>query len=530
VKFLCEQCKAKYQIADEKVVGMTVRMKCRKCGHMIEVRAAVTESTVSAESSSPPPPGPAPRATPPPPKPPPKAAPRAAPPPAKPAPLATGLAGAKPPPPKADRPAGALAGAFRSNVQREEEVSAPFDMSELSPGDGWYVAINGVPVGPIRMSEVRRKAALGAVTEDSLVWQEGLDEWRPARSLPEIAAIVREAASSGRSSVTPPPPAARASVPPPRSATTSSRPSGGIAPRSPRPPASALPAAARSNVVPIMSRLATAEKLEEAPERSSRPPDAAEVRPAVVADPFAPSASPHAPIAASAAAAVVEEAPSRPFNWFGLAMVAGAIAFCATAGVTFVTTFFNRAPPPSPSAASAAGPAPVAAAPVTATTAATPAPVEAPTVVPGAKAPVMATGGSRATTTTAPAPAATGGGRSLDLHSLTQNSNVAPTADDTGEGPKAPGQCFSQGQVQQVIGMHQLAIRRSCWERDPTTKPTVNVAVSMTIGADGSAQSVAASGDEGSVAKCIENDVRGWHFPAMGCSQKTGFSFKFVRQ
>ena len=52
----------------------------------------------------------------------------------------------------------------------------------------------------------------------------------------------------------------------------------------------------------------------------------------------------------------------------------------------------------------------------------------------------------------------------------------------------------------------------------------------MTVGADGSAQGVSASGDEPSVAKCIENDVRGWHFPAMGCSQKTGFPFKFVRQ
>jgi len=58
----------------------------------------------------------------------------------------------------------------------------------------------------------------------------------------------------------------------------------------------------------------------------------------------------------------------------------------------------------------------------------------------------------------------------------------------------------------------------------------VNVGVSMTIGPDGSAQSVAANGDEPSVAKCIENDVRGWRFPAMGCSQKTNFSLKFVRQ
>jgi predicted Zn finger-like uncharacterized protein len=531
VKFLCEQCKAKYQIADEKVVGRTVRMKCRKCGHMIEVRAAVTESSVSTESAPPPPARPAPKAAPPPPRPPPpKGAPLGAAPPKAAAPLATGLTAAKAPPAKADRGAGALAGAFKTNVQREEEVSAPFDMSDLSPGDGWYVAINGVPVGPIRMSEVRRKAALGAVTEDSLVWQEGLDEWRPARSLPELAAIVREAASSGRTSLTPPPPAGRLSTPPPpRAQTTSTRPvaPGGIAPRSPRPPASALPAAARSNVVPIMSRLATAERLDEAPAegRTSSPPRAPEIQPAVVADPFAPSAAPA--VAASGSVSIAPaQAPKKPIPWFAVAMVAGTVTFGLTLGVTMG---LNHAP--------AAAPAPTAAAPTgLATTAATntaaatasPEPTTSTTQA-GPKTPIAGGGGPKAIATAA-ATASAAGGRSLDLHSLTQNSNVAPAAEDLGDGPKAPGQCFSQGQVQSVIALHQVAIRRSCWERDPTTKPTVNVSVSMTIGTDGSPQGVAASGDEGSVAKCIENDVRGWHFPAMGCSQKTGFSFKFVRQ
>ena len=61
MKFLCEQCKAKYQIADEKAVGKTVRMKCRKCGHLIEVRAAVTETSVASEPAER---APAPRAAP----------------------------------------------------------------------------------------------------------------------------------------------------------------------------------------------------------------------------------------------------------------------------------------------------------------------------------------------------------------------------------------------------------------------------------------------------------------------------------
>src|SRR6516165_1394456 len=37
MKFVCDNCQAKYQIGDDKVAGKTVRMKCRKCGYNIKV-------------------------------------------------------------------------------------------------------------------------------------------------------------------------------------------------------------------------------------------------------------------------------------------------------------------------------------------------------------------------------------------------------------------------------------------------------------------------------------------------------------
>jgi predicted Zn finger-like uncharacterized protein len=542
VKFLCDQCKAKYQIADEKVAGKTVRMKCRKCGHLIEVRAAVTESSVGVESAplstevpaalaaavvKPPAGAPAPaRKGTPLPRP-------AAPPPRTGAAAGTPAPGAIAPgrPPAKPAAPSALAGAFKSNVQREEEVSTPFDMSELAPDDAWYVAINGVPVGPIKISEVRRKAALGAVTEDSLVWQEGQDEWRPARQLPDLAAIVREAAS-GRTSLTPPP--GRSSTPPPprsssmspmspRPSTGASGASGTMGARGVKPPAGSptSPSAVRNNVVPITSRLATAEKLEE---------------PVEVGDPFAlPPASASAamappgvavPIVASAVAAPPPEIIYRKQPpW----LIVGMMVCFAAFGITAAVVFFRPAPPaPAPVIVQVPVAAPAATAQATASPDTT---ASSEATAPSAPTAKAAAGGGGPRVASAAGPAApTSTGRSLDLHSLAQNSNVGPAADPGSDGPKAPGQCFSSGQVQQVIGLHQLAIRRACWERDPTTKPSVNVGVSMTIGADGIPQGVSASGDEASVAKCIENDVRGWHFPAMGCSQKTGFSFKFVRQ
>ncbi|MCC7536307.1 MAG: zinc-ribbon domain-containing protein [Deltaproteobacteria bacterium] len=53
MKFLCDQCHAKYQIADDKIAGKTLRMKCRRCGHDIELRGGLESSDhhVAAERS-----------------------------------------------------------------------------------------------------------------------------------------------------------------------------------------------------------------------------------------------------------------------------------------------------------------------------------------------------------------------------------------------------------------------------------------------------------------------------------------------
>jgi predicted Zn finger-like uncharacterized protein len=596
VKFLCEQCKAKYQIADEKAAGKTVRMKCRKCGHLIEVRAGVVEGSQSSPPAGPGGAGPSGQRPAPPRAPNKPAPPRAAP-----------LAASQPPGrPMAREKSGALAGALKSALQRDDEISAPVDMSDLSPSDEWYVAINGVPVGPIRIAEVRRKAAIGAVTDESLCWQEGLDEWRPLRSFPELAAIVREAFTAGRSSLTPAPPEARASVLPAAPHRESVRPAPpmGAAPRTPAPMArpshtpshgpthgpshtplhgpshpGLAPAAAvaRSNVVPITSRLATAEKLAEDADDLTRPfmgqlpfTPGAPIEPAVVPDPFAPPPRPASAVSAgflgpagnanamgpsasaglgmsagasgamaaghvatASVAPAVAPAGRKSPPWIAIAMIAAAAAFGVTAAIA---VFLRPATPPPPVVVQVPGaPATVAA---TATSTA-PSPTSAdPTDTPASptstspKGPIAMGGPKSPSTAAATATTAAPTKGPLDLKGI-GGSNVAPTDDPGGGGgdtPRVPGQCISGGQVQQVIGLHRVALQRSCWERSASQKPSANVTVSLTIGGDGSAQGVSASGDDPAVATCIANDVRGWKFPAMGCSQPTSIPFHFVRQ
>jgi hypothetical protein len=250
-------------------------------------------------------------------------------------------------------------------------------------------------------------------------------------------------------------------------------------------------------------------------------------------------ASPIAPPSASAIAAPGAAQPivasasvlppqQRPIPWIPIGMVAMMTAF----GITGAVIYFSRPPQTAPEPATVTSvimvpaPPPTASAAPAATTP-EPAPTaSAETKVASAAHPAGAGGGGGGGGggTLAPlAPLSTA--KSLNLGGL----GHGPNADDMESGG-VPGQCISGSQVQQVIANHQVAIRRACWERSPSAKPSANVSVTMTVAADGSAQGVTATGDDPAVAKCIETDVKNWHFPAMGCSQKTGFGFKFVRQ
>ncbi|WP_437591835.1 GYF domain-containing protein [Sorangium sp. So ce1000] len=256
MKFICDNCKAKYQIGDEKVAGKMVRMQCRRCGHLIQVSASVTESSVAqalpveppraagddahlappsdeapaadagaasplkpppasslGQGAAPAPPRPAPQALPRPgiaPRPPvaPRAAPASGPRPAAApqAPPATRavqppapVAPARSPAPAARAaepapPAGA-AGVFTRSMSNDRPLGKAPAVRATSSED-WYVGVGGVPLGPVRLSVIRDKALAGAVDGESLVWREGFDEWQPLKNFPELIEIVTQAQST----------------------------------------------------------------------------------------------------------------------------------------------------------------------------------------------------------------------------------------------------------------------------------------------------------------------------------------------
>ncbi|MFT5353794.1 MAG: putative Zn finger-like uncharacterized protein [Polyangiales bacterium] len=193
MKFLCDQCKAKYQIPDEKIAGRNLRMKCRKCSHEIIIRGPKSPESISPRGS------------------------------ARSSRRGGSGAASRPAPPRTSAPRSALGADFRRGGALAQ---APVPKAAAVE---WYVAINDVPVGPIKREEVARKIGMGAVSAASLCWREGLDDWRPVGEVPELATLLEQ-----RRVPTPPPP-------------TKSR-------QPPAPPPPAAPPSA-GNVIPIGGRL-----------------------------------------------------------------------------------------------------------------------------------------------------------------------------------------------------------------------------------------------------------------------------------
>jgi predicted Zn finger-like uncharacterized protein len=571
MKFLCPSCKAKYQIADEKVAGRSVRMKCRKCGHMIAVAKAVTEGSVSrkleagskapspADKTAPKTPA-APTATPRPVRPkPPLPAPRARPAPARRTPLAgaprpsparpaaasrsadappwakrqaavskppaTALAPAPrtsgaladpatpsrepaavqspaptPSPSVAASGTGSAARAFVPYVERaglphydadddeatrvvagigalagafSQAVRAPESSSLISaPADEWYVGINGVPVGPMRLSELRSKAASGGIGLDSLVWREGFEQWQALRTFPELVAVVEEGVSSARASV------------------------------APLTPPSQLQSAAPGLVQPA----------------------------GVLADPFAAPSAPTVEKAELPDFALPRRRGTGAAAWIAVVV---ALLF----GLTIGFVLFSREKP-EPIVKIVEVPAktaqPAAAA---ATEPASSAETEAVEIAadPGSGKMARASGPSAAKVPeNAPEKSGLSG-----LKGLSAVSGQGPSAGPgTGASSGAGSGQLDSDQVQRVVSRYTASVRRSCWQpaldtRAPDAPSSARVSVAITVSPSGSVSGATTSGDPKGyrgLASCIAGRVRGWQFPASSDTTTVNVPFYFAAQ
>ncbi len=177
MKFECPSCGKKYSLPDEKVPsGKDFKVKCKKCGEVIVLRGGVGDEMAPPADAG---------------------APFDAPP--------DENSGPDEQPTRvfdysrmgSDMPAedqgpasfvSAQAGAFHAAVPAEpaQEPPAPF----TGGGDDieWYIAVDGEQMGPYDSVQIREMLAAGQISDETLLWRDGFDNWLALREVPDFGA------------------------------------------------------------------------------------------------------------------------------------------------------------------------------------------------------------------------------------------------------------------------------------------------------------------------------------------------------
>lgn len=294
MKFSCPSCQAKYQIADEKLTGPVMKMKCRKCGAMISVQAqgsfaggasVAPQRPLSAAAH--PPSGMARTLST---KPLSPSAPKR---------NEVNRSATPAPAPTTSRASVSTGGASAATLRQPTDlVAAPPALERMASRipaalPEWYAGVGGQPLGPMTREELRAHLKQGQVDQDTLVWREGMSGWIALGEVPDLADLLRSLQVRTAPPVAPAPVIARAVASPPAPA-VAPRVSAAPAPRS-RPVAAPTPVS-RPAVAPV-SRAAIA------PPASSVAPTPT---PAPVSRPSAPTQSAPAPSAPVASAPVTQ--------------------------------------------------------------------------------------------------------------------------------------------------------------------------------------------------------------------------------
>ena len=133
MKFLCDRCKTRYSIGDDRVRGKILKIRCKNCANVITVREGMTDAE-------------------------------------------TGEAGPgrphKPtvPAPAATSSNGALGAAFASALTTKPPAALE---------EEWYVSDDGEQEGPYSLTEAQAWVAAKGHDADLHCWSEGFDDWLP---------------------------------------------------------------------------------------------------------------------------------------------------------------------------------------------------------------------------------------------------------------------------------------------------------------------------------------------------------------
>jgi predicted Zn finger-like uncharacterized protein len=186
MKFVCDRCQTKYSIADDKVRGKVLKVRCKTCQNVITVREAGAKPSVGGLAPVRPSQRPSgPQAVP-----------------------LTGLTESSDEPSERTSIAPAPAGLMADLIGQGRRPTPP-PPPPIGDGIEWFLALEGAQQGPFsRRLLVDRLLALPK-DADVHVWNDKMDGWKAPRDVTDIAndlAARKPPAAPGRPRVTPSPP------------------------------------------------------------------------------------------------------------------------------------------------------------------------------------------------------------------------------------------------------------------------------------------------------------------------------------
>ena len=143
MKFLCDRCKTRYSIGDERVRGKILKIRCKNCANVITVREGAGDSDALALDASR------------------RKSPTTNAPMAFSSSSASSSAGAG--------ASGALSAAFSAQMAKPPPALE----------EEWYVSIDGEQAGPFSLAEAQRWVGQQPVDAELHCWSEGFDDWLP---------------------------------------------------------------------------------------------------------------------------------------------------------------------------------------------------------------------------------------------------------------------------------------------------------------------------------------------------------------
>jgi predicted Zn finger-like uncharacterized protein len=167
LNFSCNQCQRRYSIADEKVRGKTVKVRCKNCQNVISVEGPPLEVEESTRVVS----------------------------------LADverlreqdrSLA--------EEEEAAAVGSTAVAQAEPAPGEQSPWDdeptrtMPLQETGTPWFAMVRGKQEGPLEESTLRELMSSGAITPRTYFWQQGMADWKRGADIPELVLLFAEVA------------------------------------------------------------------------------------------------------------------------------------------------------------------------------------------------------------------------------------------------------------------------------------------------------------------------------------------------